>query len=515
MPTYCAGYNEHVKTYIKGVSMGQGLLFDIEKQKTHKADLNKPSGYRGLAAFHKYWGKKPVECMAYLIENLTSENEVILDPFVGSGLVAREALRRNRRFIGIDINPVAIELSRLIVNPPSYEEFSKAIKEMRAQVKEEIDRTYMLANGDVATHFLWEKNELKSIWWVNGRPRQEYEPTEHDVTLYHKYSSYTSKHIRDLKFFSNSRINASADMNIKDLFTGRALYNIDTILGFIRRQPDKIKKALLLTLTSASGQMSKMVFAVSKRGKTTGKVKKQISVGSWVIGYWRPKLHFEINVWKCFENRARKLMEAIKEIDLQNGFEVASTCSDVIESGFRVALLEDDAKTVLEQLPKESVSLILTDPPHSDRIPYLELSELWNAILGKKARFDCEIVVSNAKERNKRKEAYTREMQEFFGDAVAVLHTGGIMAILFNAHDEESWEYLRTLQKESDSIRFRGCFPMVYSAGSVVQDNRKGALKHDYVLIYEKCSGTPAGDGRWKKLAELDNWSSSLPTKDK
>jgi 16S rRNA G966 N2-methylase RsmD len=510
-----AGYDEHAKTYAKGVLMAQALLFDVEVQKTHEVDLNRPSGYRGLAAFHKYWGKKPVECMAYLIENLTSENEVILDPFVGSGLVAREALQRNRRFIGIDINPVAIELSRLIVNPPSYNEFSRAIEEMRAHVKPNIDRTYMLANGDVATHFLWEENELKSIWWVNGRWRQEYEPTEHDVILFHKYSSYTSKHVRDLKFFTNSRINASPHMTIEDLFTGRALHNIDAILGFIRRQPEKIKKALLLTLTSASGQMSKMVFAVSKRGKTTGKVKEQISVGSWVIGYWRPKLHFEINVWKCFENRARKLMQAIKEMGLQNGREIGSTCSDVIESRFQVALLEDDARTVLEKLPKESVSLVLTDPPHSDRVPYLELSELWNAILEKKVRFDREIVVSNARERNKGKGAYTRQMQDFFADAAGVLRAGGIMAILFNASDGESWEYLRTLQTKSDSMRFRGCFPMAYSAGSVVQDNRKGALKYDYVLIYEKCSGIPDGESRWKKLGELDNWSSSLPTKDK
>lgn len=495
--------------------MGQGLLFDVKQPKTREADLDKPSGYRGLAAFHKYWGKKPVECMAYLIENLTSENEVVLDPFLGSGLVAREALLRNRRFIGIDINPVAMELSRLVVAPPSYEEFSKAIGEMRAQVKAEIDKTYMLANGDTATHFLWEKNELKSVWCVNGRPRQEFEPTEHDVTLFQEYSPYTSKHIRAMRFFSNSRINTSADMTINNLFTGRALHNIDTILEFIQSQPERIKKALMLTLTAASGQMSKMVFAVSKRGKTKGKIKQQISVGSWVIGYWRPKLHFEINVWKCFENRAKRLMKAIRETDILNGIKIGSSCSDVIQSKFRVALVQDDAKIALEKLPKESISLILTDPPHSDRVPYLELSELWNAILGKKAQFDREIVVSNARERDKGKKAYTEEMQEFFCDAAAVLCERGIMAILFNAYDGESWEYLRTLQKESDSIEFRGCFPMRYSAGSVVQDNRMGALKHDYVLIYEKCSGTPVGESRWKKLIELDSWSSSLPTKGK
>jgi 16S rRNA G966 N2-methylase RsmD len=495
--------------------MGQGLLFNMEVGKTRNVDVSKPRGYQGFAAFHKYWGKKPVECIAYLIENLTSEYEVVLDPFIGSGLIAREAVLRNRRFIGVDINPVAIEMSRLIINPPLYEEFSKALKEMAFEVKPEIAKSYTLANGDIASHFLWEGSELKSIWCVSGKQRKEFKPEMYDINLAQRYSSYKTEQIRELRLFDNSRINTSSDMTIGDLFTGRALYNIDKILEFIQHQPNVVRNALLLTLTAASGQMSRMVFAVSNRGKTSGNASDKISVGSWVIGYWRPKLHFEINVWKCFENRAKKLIKAIKEAEHLNGFEVGDNWLEVIESGKKVALVQDDARNVLQNLPEQSVSLILTDPPHSDRMPYLELSELWNAILGKEAKFDREIVVSNAKERNKSKTVYTREMQEFFLDAAITLCDGGVMAILFNAYDEDSWEYLRTLQEKSVSMRFIGCFPMSYSAASVVQDNRKGALKHDYVLIYEKSTEDPMSDKRWNKLTELDGWSASLPIKDR
>jgi 16S rRNA G966 N2-methylase RsmD len=490
-------------------------MFDVEKPRTSKADLNRPQGYRGLARFHKYCGKKPVECLAYLLENLTFEQEIVLDPFIGYGLVAREALQRNRRFIGIDINPIAIELAQLIVSPPSRECFSKAVKQMERVVKPEIDNTYKLTNGDIATHFLWEDNTLKSVWCANGRPRRENEPTTHDIAISRKYSDYKTKYIRNLRFFSNSRINTSPQMTICDLFTGRALRNIDLILKFIKQQPDDVRKALLLTLTAASGQMSNMVFVVSNRGKTTGKIQERISVGSWVIGYWRPKVHFEINVWNCFQNKAKNLTKALTQIHSLRSVKLTTDCSNVIESRAQIALIRDDARRIIENLPKESISLVLTDPPHSDRMPYLELSELWNAILDQEVLFDREIIVSNAREREKGRDTYTKEMQEFFIDVARVLCDGGIMAILFNAYDSESWEYLKTLQRKSDSIRFRGCFPMVYSAGSVVQDNRKGALKHDYVLIYEKCSGSSVGQSRWKSLAELDGWSSSLPTKDK
>src|SRR5437773_2657636 len=80
--------------------------------------IESPDGYKGLAAFHKYWGKKPVECLAFLMEMLTRPGDVIIDPFVGSGFVGREAALRGRRFIGIDINPVAVELSRLLLDLP-------------------------------------------------------------------------------------------------------------------------------------------------------------------------------------------------------------------------------------------------------------------------------------------------------------------------------------------------------------------------------------------------------------
>ena len=50
------------------------------------ADFGSPETYKGLAAFHKYWGKKPTESVSYLIENLASDGEWVMDPFLGSGV---------------------------------------------------------------------------------------------------------------------------------------------------------------------------------------------------------------------------------------------------------------------------------------------------------------------------------------------------------------------------------------------------------------------------------------------
>ncbi|WP_218651821.1 DNA methyltransferase [Nostoc sp. C052] len=73
-------------------------------------DISNPDTYKGMYSFHKYWGKKPTESIAFFIQNYTNESDIVIDPFLGSGFISRECLYQKRRFIGIDINPFAIDL---------------------------------------------------------------------------------------------------------------------------------------------------------------------------------------------------------------------------------------------------------------------------------------------------------------------------------------------------------------------------------------------------------------------
>lgn len=55
--------------------------------------------------------EKPVELMKILIENSTSENDVILDPFMGSGSTGVACVNTNRRFIGCEIDEKYFEIA--------------------------------------------------------------------------------------------------------------------------------------------------------------------------------------------------------------------------------------------------------------------------------------------------------------------------------------------------------------------------------------------------------------------
>ncbi len=459
----------------------QQTLFDISTKNI--IDIINPNTYKGLYSFHKYWGKKPPESIVYFIEKYTKNSDIVLDPFLGSGFISYESLKRDRRFIGIDINPFSIEHTKFLLDLPSSKDYWQAIKEIKHNVKENIDYSYRLESGKTASHYLWNDSELLQTWTKssNMRNRIELNPTNHDVKLVNDFKDYHTKNIRKALFFTNSRINSDKAMTMADLFSGRALRNIDLIIENIKYYPDPLRRALYLTLTSASGQMSSMVFAITNRGKTKNEVSEKIEVGSWVIGFWKPKIHFEINVWNCFENKANKLYKSLMKVRKEE-YTIHSNLEKLILAEKGVCIINDNCLDIIKDIPDESIQLVCTDPPHSDRIPYLELSEMWNAILNKDVCFENEIIVSNAKERNKKKINYTEDMEAFIHEVTRILKRDGIFLLYFNARDKDSWKFLDSLNSMG-TLEFYGAFPMEYSANSVVQDNRKGGLKYDYILI--------------------------------
>jgi 16S rRNA G966 N2-methylase RsmD len=471
-------------------------------------NIGNPDTYKGIYSFHKYWGKKPTESIAFFIQNYTKESDIVLDPFLGSGFISRECLSQKRRFIGIDINPFAVEHTNFLLELPKASVFQSALHKIEEKIKQKINETYSLDNGKIASHYLWNSDEILKVWIKPevGRSRIEIEPISFDIEKVKKFSEYSVRNIRKLTFFTNSRINANNQMSIYDLFTRRALHNIDLILDEIKLFPDIVQKALLLTLTSSSGQMSSMVFAITNRGKTKNQISNKVEVGSWVIGYWRPKLHFEINVWNCFESRAKKLYKALLDIS-DHKYKIHESISMLLESKQGASILNNDCIDTMQNIPEKTIKLICTDPPHSDRIPYLELSEMWNSILNKNAFFEKEIIVSNAKERNKKKSEYVEKMKLFIGESSRILTDDGILLIYFNARDRQSWQFLEILDTSAD-LQFIGTFPMEYSANSVVQDNRKGGMKTDYVLVLKKRGYSI--DFQYE-LDKISGWSASVP----
>ena len=60
----------------------------------------------------------------------------------------------------------------------------------------------------------------------------------------------------------------------------------------------------------------------------------------------------------------------------------------------------------------------------------------------------------------------------------------------------------------TSDLQFVGAFPMEYSANSVVQDNRKGGMKTDYVLVMKHKNSNILKN---HELGKIPGWILTIP----
>ncbi len=68
--------------------------------------------FNHLKKRHGHPTEKPVELMEWLIRGWTDENDLVVDPFAGSGSALVGAEKLNRRWVGVEINPDYCEIIR-------------------------------------------------------------------------------------------------------------------------------------------------------------------------------------------------------------------------------------------------------------------------------------------------------------------------------------------------------------------------------------------------------------------
>lgn len=438
--------------------------------------------YKGIYAMHKYWGKKPFNEISKFIEEYTAPGEVVLDSFCGSGVTLIEALKANRKCVGVDLNPLAVKLAKVSMTVVDIDEVNRQFKDITKKLKATINSLYELEyDGEptLVTHTIWKNGTPIEVWYSTNQSKKKIrEGTDADITM-SQHPSVEAKWYPTSPMFENSRINVGQNQTVADLFTPRALVGLSLIYDEIKNiENPNIRDIFELTLTGTLSQASNLVFVIRGRKKNESDPPKA-EVGSWVIGYWVPEEHFEINVWNCFENRFKRIIKGENEIN-----ELFSNR----ENGYyenNVRLINGSATQL--QLANDSVDYVFIDPPHANRILYLEQSLMWNAWLGLDydINWNDEVIVSEAKQRKeKNTQNYNQLLAESFAEISRVLKPGKYFSIAFNCLDDNTWiDTLNLLITHGFEIA--DIVPLEYSATSVIQDNRKNALKTDFVLTFK------------------------------
>jgi DNA modification methylase len=82
--------------------LNRPLLDEIKYLKRQSAKRHK--------GVHGYFTRRVWNIVQEYIKNYTKPNDLVLDPFGGSGITGIEALMTGRKAVGIDINPMPVLL---------------------------------------------------------------------------------------------------------------------------------------------------------------------------------------------------------------------------------------------------------------------------------------------------------------------------------------------------------------------------------------------------------------------
>lgn len=92
-------------------------------------------GHTPIYKMHKYFARRPQNVFAALIENYSSEGDVILDPFCGGGVTMVEGAALGRHVIANDINPLAAFITKCETRKVRPDDYLKPMKEILEEVR--------------------------------------------------------------------------------------------------------------------------------------------------------------------------------------------------------------------------------------------------------------------------------------------------------------------------------------------------------------------------------------------
>lgn len=349
---------------------------------------------------HGYFTKQSWNVVADYIKNFSKPGDMVLDPFGGSGVTAIEALMNNRKAISIDINPMAVFIVQSLIAPIKQNELAEAFQ----KVKDEYVKKEPKTDDEI-------NRAIKKYPYPTGLSL----PTGSDVET------------------------------VEQLFSNKQLAQLALLKSIIiQERNNNIRNTLLLMF---SGLLTKANLTYH----TTPNKTRPGQGDSAAFRYYRYRIApqpVDIDIMTYFELRFKKVKEAKKEMEY---FINENTISNV--------KIVKDTATNLKWIPKESVDYIYTDPPYGRKIPYLDLSIMWNAWLDLEVtEYDYEQEAIEGGEKEKSKNEYNYLIAQSIKEMYRVLKYDRWLSFVFAHKDPEFW-HLIIDTAESCGFEYIGAVP--------------------------------------------------------
>lgn len=351
-----------------------------------------PDGNSAIYQWQKYWGRKPHNVVREFIENYCPPNGVVLDPFVGSGITAIEALRAGRRALVCDLNPMSADIINATINPLNLDDFTKLALKARELTRDKVQALY----SHKCKHCEGKVQILATS--VNVISNNKVEPIElrynckcRDGLIREKIdeSSYYNRFERQLdnegiwwpdtklEYANGEPFNKREKYQFyRDLFTPRNLLALAYIWDVIENRDWKSsEKRILQTLFRSFVHLCSRVSGDRRV--------RPLSAGWTQHSFWFAKNPVEINVWGAFDRKLTEYLAVITDWSSirKTPVKIARTIDEVLSGKADIFFTTQDCASFLRAIAnsKKKADYVFTDPPYNGMIQYGELSFMWNA----------------------------------------------------------------------------------------------------------------------------------------
>jgi len=331
---------------------------------------------------HGYFTKQSWNVVSEYIKNFSQAGDLVLDPFGGSGVTPIEAMMNERKAISIDLNPMAVFIVQALIAPVKQEELTEAFERVKTEYEKKEPKT---------------KIEIEKALKKYPYPKGDVLPKGSDVNT------------------------------VEQLFSRAQLAQLSFLKMIIKKEKkENIRISLLLAFSST-------VNLINQTTHPSGQ--SDITVDSAPMRYYRYRIApkpKELDVLKTYTNKLRGVINAKKEMAYY-----------INEKTISNAKIVKGTATDLSWIQKESVDYIYTDPPYGKKIPYLDLSVMWNAWLDLEVtKKDRKLEAIEGGGENKSKEEYNQLIAQSIKEMYRVLKYDRWLSFVFAHKDPEFWHLI-------------------------------------------------------------------------
>lgn len=383
-------------------------------------------------------GRKSPILAEKVIEAISDSDDVIYDPFMGSGSFVYAAMGKVKKIYATELDNYTFNAVSVLMNKVDVLKLSELFDAVKEDVYEQIMKLYETSccgSKNYISKVLFDPEEGKEGYFNPSNNREIKDgknikliekcpicggkSKKFDEDDYQKLVSLEKINVERFprnQYIVNSRINITSSTGADKydrIFTQRNKIALLTLQDAINKLEPSEEKDVLEQVLVASISLAR----IAMYGSST-------DILYHVVGHGAQ----DMNVWLLFEEKYKSFCK----------FKLAYSDKQIGTTDSSVIIANKDYAEYIKENPNLKIDIIYTDFPYTDQVPYLERNQLYRIWLEKfydskyaltEDMLKQEIVLTNAESRIEKRdiENYYKDIDNMFSHFYRALNEDGLV----------------------------------------------------------------------------------------